>query len=412
MADKGLGVLEIRKLLRGARVSLGFDVAFVSQFVGARRVFRYVDKAENNDSISEGQSELLASSYCKAVVDGRLPELVRDIREDPSAQALSITLPFQLGAHVSVPLWLADGTLFGTFCCFAHEGRPSLDPRDLATLRSFAEIAAGRLDKIVFAEQELADKERRISDVLASAGPDIVYQPVFDLDDLRITGAEALSRFPQTGDNRSVETWFREAKDVELQVELEIKAVRNAIAGFQEIWRTHRIPLNVNASAATIVDDRFWDAFEGVSLELIVIELTEHEHVQDYAALLAATKRFRDRGAKLAVDDVGAGYASMRHVLNIRPDILKLDIALIRSIDSDDLKAALTASLKHFADQFSCRVVAEGVETRQELAVLRQLGLKAAQGYLLGRPASLDTLKARLEHHDDLLSGRLAGDAA
>ena len=127
-------------------------------------------------------------------------------------------------------------------------------------------------------------------------------------------------------------------------------------------------------------------------LDRLVLELTEHEQVEDCAALNAALQPARARGLRLAVDDAGAGCASMRHWLLLQPDLLKLDVSLVRDVDADDTKRALCAAIITFAQNTGIRVVAEGVETEAELAVLRALGADYGQGYLLRRPAPLAEL--------------------
>ena len=115
-----------------------------------------------------------------------------------------------------------------------------------------------------------------------------------------------------------------------------------------------------------------------------MLELTEHVPIDDYAVLRQAIADLGDVG--LAVDDAGAGYASFRHILELRPRYAKLDLTLIRGIDGDDLRQGLAAGLQYFADRTGCRLIAEGVESSGEAAVLEQLGIEYAQGYLFGRP--------------------------
>lgn len=142
-------------------------------------------------------------------------------------------------------------------------------------------------------------------------------------------------------------------------------------------------------------------ALREAPLGRLVIEIKEHAHVENYDDLTAALTPLRTLGVKVAVDDVGSGYASMRHVLNIRPDIIKLDISLTRAIDSDRTRRALASALCEFARQTDRRIVAEGVETSEELETLRSLGVDAAQGYYLGKPVPFPDFHrqiARLRH--------------
>lgn len=117
-----------------------------------------------------------------------------------------------------------------------------------------------------------------------------------------------------------------------------------------------------------------------------MLEVTEHASVSDYSLIAAELAPLRRKGLTLAVDDAGAGFASFRHILKLKPDVIKLDISLIHSIDTDIGCRALAAALIRFAEETGSKVVAEGVETAAELHVLRELGISLAQGYLLGRP--------------------------
>jgi len=117
-----------------------------------------------------------------------------------------------------------------------------------------------------------------------------------------------------------------------------------------------------------------------------VLELTEHHRIDSYDSVLGAIEGLRRHGVRLAVDDAGAGYAGLHHILRLRPEILKLDMALTRGIDADPARRALATALVHFAAEIDSMIVAEGVETTEELDTLTSLGVQWAQGYLLGRP--------------------------
>ncbi|WP_182087179.1 EAL domain-containing protein [Aureimonas sp. ME7] len=383
---------DMRGMLRLVRQNLGLDIAFVSEFSGDRRIFRCVDAPSRHSGIVEGDETDLRDSYCAHIVDGRLPEVMPDTRRVPQAQLLPVTHDLPVGSHVGVPIRLSNGMVYGTLCCVGHEPHHHLDTRDVAMLRVVAGIVAQRVDRGLQTESLASARRARIRQLLDAGGPSIVYQPVFLADGLRPAGAEALSRFPEGGVRQSVDAWFSDAADVGLQAELELAAVRNALQGFAPLWRRHRFQLGINASATTIRDERFIRCFDGYPTDRIVIELTEHEKIGDYAPLVEAFARLRRTGIKIAVDDVGAGYASMSHIVAIRPDIMKLDLGIARSIDKDPMRCALTAALVGFANQFDCRVVAEGVETPAELEALSGLDVQALQGYLLGRPMSVEAL--------------------
>ncbi|WP_293229916.1 EAL domain-containing protein [Paludibacterium sp.] len=145
----------------------------------------------------------------------------------------------------------------------------------------------------------------------------------------------------------------------------------------------------------------------GFPLDRLMLEVTEHTSVDDYVQIAAALKPLRDSGLKLAVDDAGAGYASFRHILKLQPDVIKLDVSLIRQIDSDTGCRALAGALIRFAEETGSKIVAEGVETVEELRALRELQVNKAQGYLLGRPALIDALPSQPAWGDSPPAGRL-----
>jgi EAL domain-containing protein (putative c-di-GMP-specific phosphodiesterase class I) len=136
----------------------------------------------------------------------------------------------------------------------------------------------------------------------------------------------------------------------------------------------------------------FHKAILGVPAHRVIVELTEHNAIDDYPGLVDSLGSLRHRGTRISIDDTGSGYSSLAHILKLAPDLIKLDRDLVSGIDVDPVRRALAASLVSFAAETGAQIVAEGVETEDELAVLRQLGLRYAQGYYLGRPARLEAL--------------------
>jgi EAL domain-containing protein (putative c-di-GMP-specific phosphodiesterase class I) len=122
----------------------------------------------------------------------------------------------------------------------------------------------------------------------------------------------------------------------------------------------------------------------------VILELTEHAPVDDYTALRSALGRWRERGLRLAVDDAGGGYSSFSHILELSPELIKLDASLVRDLHSSPHRQALARAVISFANEMGVQVVAEGVETEAELVELRRLGAHLAQGFHLGRPRTID----------------------
>jgi EAL domain-containing protein (putative c-di-GMP-specific phosphodiesterase class I) len=393
-AELELGSASVNKFLRAVRRHLGMDVAFVSQFRSSDRVMRNVD-AQGPSPIQAGDAIPLKEGYCQHVVEGRLPELIPDTARVPAALAIPATAAIPIGAHLSVPIKLADGSCYGTFCCFSFKADYSLGQRDLEMMRVFAEILADQINIDIVLAKSRAERVRRIESALSAGHPAIVYQPIYDLETHRIAGFECLSRFhlePQRPPNE----WFSEAHDVGLATALELAAIREALRGLEHL----RSPLflTMNCSPDIIADGSLYEVIKQAELSRLVVEITEHVHVDDYAALLHQLSLLRALGMRVAIDDAGAGYASMRHILKIRPDFIKLDISLTKNIDADSTQRALAAALIAFARETGATIVAEGIETEAELRTLKRLGICQAQGYYLARPAPLRESMSLLEH--------------
>ncbi len=372
--------------LHAVRTHLGMDVAFISEFRGESRIIRYLDGNFVPLQLEVGAGDPLDESYCQRVLDGRLPELIQDAASLPEAQAIPATKAWPVGAHLSVPLRFSDGRLYGTFCCFSTTPDKSLDERDLKTLRLFADFAGRLLERHALNEMRYAETLTRIRSVLEQKAYSVVYQPIVHLVENRIVGHEALARF-SAQPQRTPDKWFAEAGLVGLQQELEVALIEAALHDFEQLPADSYLSLNV--SPGTILSGALNTVLADQPLARLTLEVTEHTSVQDYSQLADALEPLRSKGLQLAVDDAGAGYASFRHILKLKPDVIKLDSSLIRNVDSDTGCRALAAALIRFAEETGCKVVAEGVETQEELTMLRRLEVSKAQGYLLGRPLPL-----------------------
>jgi EAL domain-containing protein (putative c-di-GMP-specific phosphodiesterase class I) len=222
-----------------------------------------------------------------------------------------------------------------------------------------------------------------IDAIIARSGVHAEFQPVIDLARASVVGYEALARFDSP--LRSPLPWFDAAREHGRLVELEAVALRCALDA-HEILPPNTF-LTVNLSPALIDDPvirEVWADFP--SLGGVIVELTEHERIDSYATLEPALNRLRSAGALLAIDDAGAGYAGLQHVLSLRPDVIKLDRALVEGLDRDEAKRALVEMLGTLAGRLDAWLLAEGIETGDELDVLIALGVPLAQVYFLARP--------------------------
>jgi EAL domain-containing protein (putative c-di-GMP-specific phosphodiesterase class I)/FixJ family two-component response regulator len=236
-------------------------------------------------------------------------------------------------------------------------------------------------------QEQRRSSEERVDRVVTNGVLSMVFQPVAELETGRLVGVEALARFA-TEPRRPPNEWFEEAAAIGRGTELELVAVGRALGAFSHL--PGEVFLSLNVSPATASAARLAELVEEVGDDRIVLELTEHTRVDDYNGLLEALRPLRERGMRVAVDDAGSGYAGLRHILRLRPDILKLDLNLIRGCDADPARRALTTAMVTFADEIGATIIAEGIETPAELDTLRSLGIPWGQGYHLARPAPLE----------------------
>lgn len=374
----------IQSCLEAVRAHLGTDVSFVGRFEAGQRIFEFVDADESFCPITPGESQELEDSYCIRVADGRLPELIIDTADIPEARTLTATTTLPVGAHISVPLRTPTGEAFGSFCSFSRQPDPNLRERDLVVMRVMADVVAAHM-LYLLGDQDTQDQtEESVRAVLDGGGPDIALQPIFDLRRERISGYEALSRF-SSGPSWTPDVWFSMAETVGLGHDLEAAAVRRALEVARDLPADLTLSINVSPNALTtcneiremLVDDRSGR---------IVLELTEHHPVVLTPAWSALLDRLRVSGVKVAVDDAGSGYAGLEHILDLRPDVLKLDRVLIQGIAQHMGRQAMCDAMVRFTGRTGAMLIAEGVEEDEDLKVLRYLGVRHAQGFLLGVP--------------------------
>ncbi|HEV3225359.1 MAG TPA: EAL domain-containing protein [Acidimicrobiales bacterium] len=238
-----------------------------------------------------------------------------------------------------------------------------------------------------------AELRERIESLLDSRDSmSMVFQPIVDLTLDTVVAVEALARF-HVAPARTPDKWFGDAHLVGLGVELEMAAASEAFAVISKL--ADGITMSINLGPQSILSGRLLDMLTH-HRDRIVVELTEHTRIDDYSNLTGALRELRRLGTRLAVDDTGSGVSSLAHILKLAPDFIKLDRDLTNGIDLDPVRRALASSLVTFAGETGARIVAEGVETRDELDVIRSLGVRYAQGYYLGRAVPLADLAERL----------------
>lgn len=213
-----------------------------------------------------------------------------------------------------------------------------------------------------------------------------VFQPIVKLESGAVVGYEALTRFR---DGTPPDQRFADAQAVGLGLELETATLAEAVRVASPV--PDHLLISLNASPGLLLDDGHLPRILERVSRPIVVEITEHAQIDDYPEFRGALDRLGP-SVRFAVDDAGAGYSSFHHIVELRPDFVKIDIGLVRDIDQDPVREAFVACLVHFTRQTGTTLIAEGIETAAELGVLRGLGVHLGQGYYLGRPAPIDAL--------------------
>jgi EAL domain-containing protein (putative c-di-GMP-specific phosphodiesterase class I) len=368
-----------------AREHLGMDVGFLAEFVGEREVFRRVAGTAETFGFAEEEAVSLDEMYCHLVVDGRISGVIPDVARTDIVKDMDVTKRANVGCYIGVPVRIPGGRVYGTLCSIGHHPNTSLTERDARFMRILARIVATELARREEASQRHQAKIDRIAPLLDGCGLSVVYQPIVQLATRRVVGLEALSRFPPEhgwGPDR----WFAEAWEVGLGVELEVAAVRRAVAQLARL--PPDVYLSVNLSAPAVCSESVRSAMQNHESQ-VVVEITEHAVIDQYEPLTDAVDELRSNGVRLAVDDAGAGYSGLSHILRLGPDIVKLDMYLSRGINGDAARQALATAAAAFGAKVGMDIVAEGVETEAEAAALVEAGVHYAQGYLFGRPAPL-----------------------
>jgi EAL domain-containing protein (putative c-di-GMP-specific phosphodiesterase class I) len=231
--------------------------------------------------------------------------------------------------------------------------------------------------------KQVHDARERLLQVLEERQITMALQPIIRLADGAVAGYEALARFPLEYD-LSTGRWFEDAARSGLSVELELAAAAAALTHLAAL--PTEAFLSINISPETACSERLRQLIAGHAPYRLVLEVTEHTAVDDYARLNKCLSALQETGVRIAVDDTGAGFASLRHVLRLAPDIIKLDITLVREVDQRPRMQALIAALLTFAQGTQADLIAEGVENERQLETLKALGVPFAQGFHLGYP--------------------------
>ncbi|MBI1379326.1 MAG: EAL domain-containing protein [Frankiales bacterium] len=374
---------QISDLLRTAKESLHLSVAFLSRL---DEDTQYLEVVESSGPASlffkQGVTQRRETTFCQAILDGRLPPVIPEVARNPVAMSLPSARIPRIRSYVSVPVTLSDGTLYGTFCAAGLTSDKGLSKRDQALMEVLAKAAALVLEPGIRDRERREEIEQRLLPLMeVQGGPVVVFQPIVELATGVRAGAEALSRFPAEW-GLPPDVCFAEAHSVGLGDRLELLALTRAAEALDEVGGY----VAMNVSPATLLTAEAQELLRGLPLDRVLLELSEHDPVDDYDELGAALEPLRRMGMRLGIDDVGAGFSSLRHIVLTHPDVIKLDRSIVDGVSRDEVLSTLVRSLVVFARGAGARVVAEGIETEDDAAWLRGLDVDLGQGWWFGRP--------------------------
>ena len=360
---------------------LAVDVVYIAELRDASRQYRAAagDPASFNIIVNGGWT--IEPTYSLRLVNGEAPNLIVDATKDEGVADLPMTRDAAIASLIGVPLRFSDGTPYGALCGLSHSRVAHLEERDVRFLEMLAESIVEDLDE----QREREELRASILKLIERDDVQIAFQPIFDLASNECLGIEALARFPAPFTRPDLT--FAAAETFRLNVELERLVVSKAWSVLPLLGPTQFLALNVSPDTLVRLAHRA-NLREDISLAQIVVEVTEHAAVESYAAMHRELDPLRKRGLRIAVDDAGAGYASLRHVLELQPDFIKVDRSLVHGIADDHARRVAASAFLSLALDLGSTVVAEGVERTADLAAVRELGIHAAQGVLLGKPAT------------------------
>jgi EAL domain-containing protein (putative c-di-GMP-specific phosphodiesterase class I) len=383
------GRIGLDRIVELAHRHLGLDLVYVAELTGERLLVRAVAGNTSLFNVKLHEGVPADRTYSRLLVEGRIPNVLADTSEDSRVAALRATRELGIGAYIGVPLWLSDGSLYGTMCGVDQNPDPTLGERDVRFMTMLAELITYDLDE----QHRLGQLHRTITELIENETIDIAFQPIIDLRTNDCLGVEALSRFPEPFG--PPDRLFADADSVGLSFELERLAIREAWHALERLHPEQFLAFNVSPDALLELARRA-QLRTDLPLSQLVVEITEQTVIQCYSDLRRVVTPLRAQGLRIAVDDAGAGYASLHHIVELQPDFIKIDRSLVHGVADDHARRVAVSAFVLLSLDLGATIVAEGVERPSDRSALCDLGVHAAQGYLLGRPSTCDSDLNRL----------------
>ena len=388
---EGASVEEAAQAICDRLVTLAYvDTATVQVFLGARDVQIMAQSAPPGYPVPVGT--LLPAGRAAIVRErARIGPWAEYVSDDPADGWMPGTVasglkalafgPIARGDHVEGALLI--GTLDERFARTLVDKMPGI----VSLSTTLSALLAGRLQTI----SARAELHETLAAILAARAFHPVFQPIVDLETREVVGYEALTRFDS---GQRPDLCFADAWAVGLGPEMELATLEAAVESGRRL--APGLWLDLNVSPRLLADPGRLRPILWAAERPLVLEVTEHEVIDDYDVVREAIREL-GRDIRLAVDDAGAGVANFGHIIDLRPDFVKLDISMVRRVNANLGRQAMVVGMRHFSRTAGCRLIAEGVETAEEARTLTALGVEFAQGYHFGYPEPVEVWAVETE---------------
>jgi EAL domain-containing protein (putative c-di-GMP-specific phosphodiesterase class I) len=382
---------KVTDLLDVLRQHLGMDVAALAIWLDRQLVVQLFAGDGRSFGLIPGVAIRNGGELYRDVRDGRIPTVSGNVHGRAQAQHSSALAELDVGAYAMTTLTDSRDEPYGLLFSLTHDACPTLQERHQQFVQLLASFLRDSLLDLREMWQTRSQIWSAISNVIDAGGPDMAFQPIVRLDTGDVGAVEALARFSERtgGRTRTTEEWFRDARLVGLSKELDLAAISRATDAIPDL--PSGMKLAVNASPSTVAAG-LHEFVEGLAhRDQIIIEITEQENYTAGQETVLAVNHLRDLGVRIAIDDAGTGYSGLEKLVQLRPDVIKIDQVLTRGVHHDPARRALTAGLVALAGEIGGTVIAEGIETRAECDAMLKSGVRYGQGYYLGVPGPTPT---------------------
>jgi EAL domain-containing protein (putative c-di-GMP-specific phosphodiesterase class I) len=376
----------IREILKSLRTEIGMDVAFIAEFSEGKRVFRYIDGSEGSPPVKPGDGDPIEHTYCQRVIDGQLPDIIFDIGSLPPEEQLAVAEDYKIKSYLCVPITFEDGRIYGSLGCIGHQPNWQIGQEDIRLMSAMADVYGQWFNMREKVHSRQHDMEAKVQAALNGQLLEVLYQPIFDIKRMKAIGFESLARV-RDKDGLSPLSLFKEAEVLGHKVELELKAIRLGLQGLDYYQEGQFV--SVNASKETALSPLLPAVLDHADMKRVVLEINDPMDLQLFSKVTKSLRALLNRGLRIALDDRALGTEGLKALDTLGPDIIKLKVRNVMRMQGDRLLKLQASPFSGYSEESACKLIVEGVETRQQLDTILELGITHAQGYFLGAPIGL-----------------------